>query len=32
VVVHVDPENLSGEEHHRIMEHMHESSDTHSHP
>jgi cation diffusion facilitator family transporter len=32
VVVHVDPENLSGEEHHRIMEHMHEGSDTHSHP
>jgi cation diffusion facilitator family transporter len=32
VVVHVDPENLSGEEHHRIMEHMHEGSDTHPHP
>jgi cation diffusion facilitator family transporter len=32
VVVHVDPEGLSGEEHHRIMEHMHEGSDTHSHP
>jgi cation diffusion facilitator family transporter len=32
VIVHVDPENLSGEEYHRITEHMHEGSDTHSHP
>jgi cation diffusion facilitator family transporter len=32
VVVHVDPENLSGEEHHHIMAHMHEGLDTHSHP
>jgi cation diffusion facilitator family transporter len=32
VVVHVDPENLSGEEHHRIMEHIHEGADVHSHP
>lgn len=30
--IHVDPGNLSGEEHHRIMEHTHEGLATHSHP
>jgi cation diffusion facilitator family transporter len=31
VVVHVDPENLSGEEHHGISEHEHSGSASHSH-
>jgi cation diffusion facilitator family transporter len=31
VTVHVDPENLSGEEYHRIMEHLHEGLGSHSH-
>ncbi len=30
--IHVDPGSLSGEEHHRIMEHAHEGLTTHSHP
>ncbi len=31
VTIHIDPENLSGEEHHRIIEHTHEGLATHSH-
>jgi len=31
VTIHVDPENQSGEEHHRIAEHTHEGLVTHSH-
>jgi cation diffusion facilitator family transporter len=31
VTIHVDPENLSGEEHHRIMEHSHGDLTIHSH-
>jgi cation diffusion facilitator family transporter len=31
VTIHIDPENLSGEEHHRILEHTHEGSAIHSH-
>lgn len=32
VTIHVDPENHSGEGHHRIAEHTHEGLATHSHP
>jgi len=32
VAIHVDPVNLSGEEHHRIIEHTHEGLAIHSHP
>ena len=32
VTIHIDPENYSGEEHHRIMEHAHEDFAIHSHP
>ncbi|MHB1183564.1 MAG: cation diffusion facilitator family transporter [Desulfobulbia bacterium] len=32
VTTHVDPTNHSGEEHHRIVEHTHESLAVHSHP
>ena len=31
VTIHVDPENLSGEEHHRIIEHSHGDQSIHSH-
>jgi divalent metal cation (Fe/Co/Zn/Cd) transporter len=31
VTIHIDPENLSGEEHHRIIEHTHEGLPIHSH-
>jgi cation diffusion facilitator family transporter len=31
VIIHIDPEDLSGEEHHRIKEHTHEGLATHSH-
>ena len=31
VTIHVDPENLSGEEHHRIIEHAHGDLSIHSH-
>ncbi|MBI4525894.1 MAG: cation transporter [Deltaproteobacteria bacterium] len=31
VTVHIDPEHLSGEEHHRITEHTHEGLSIHSH-
>ena len=31
VTIHVDPENLSGEEHHRIMDHTHGDLPIHSH-
>src|SRR5919106_1047346 len=31
VTIHVDPENLSGEEHHRIIEHTHGDLANHSH-
>lgn len=31
VTIHVDPEHLSGEEHHRIMEHTHGDLSIHSH-
>jgi cation diffusion facilitator family transporter len=31
VTVHIDPEHLSGEEHHRIIEHTHEGLAIHSH-
>jgi cation diffusion facilitator family transporter len=32
VTIHVDPDNLSGEENHRITEHTHEALPPHSHP
>jgi len=32
VTIHIDPDNLSGEENHRITEHTHEDLPTHSHP
>jgi cation diffusion facilitator family transporter len=31
VTIHIDPEDLSGEEHHRIKEHTHEGLAVHSH-
>lgn len=31
VTIHIDPEDLSGEEHHRITEHAHEGLGIHSH-
>jgi len=31
VTIHIDPENRSGEEHHRIAEHIHEDLTAHSH-
>ena len=31
VTIHIDPEDLSGEEHHRITEHTHQGLATHSH-
>src|SRR5262249_10559818 len=31
VAIHIDPEDLSGEEHHRIKEHTHEGLAVHSH-
>jgi len=31
VTIHIDPEDLSGEEHHRITEHTHDGSAVHSH-
>jgi cation diffusion facilitator family transporter len=32
VTIHIDPEELSGEEHHRIPDHAHENYPNHSHP
>jgi cation diffusion facilitator family transporter len=32
VTIHIDPEELSGEEHHRIPEHSHENLPDHFHP
>jgi divalent metal cation (Fe/Co/Zn/Cd) transporter len=31
VTIHIDPDDLSGEEHHRITEHTHEGLAVHSH-
>jgi divalent metal cation (Fe/Co/Zn/Cd) transporter len=31
VTIHIDPEDLSGEEHHRFQEHTHEGLAVHSH-
>jgi divalent metal cation (Fe/Co/Zn/Cd) transporter len=32
VTIHVDPDDLAGEEHHRVIEHAHENLSNHSHP
>ncbi len=32
VTIHIDPEDLSGEEHHRVPDHAHENLPNHSHP
>jgi cation diffusion facilitator family transporter len=32
VTIHIDPQDLSGEEHHGMTDHTHEDSDVHSHP
>jgi divalent metal cation (Fe/Co/Zn/Cd) transporter len=32
VTIHIDPDNLSGEENHRITVHTHEDLPAHSHP